>query len=590
LVALLLSIDPHGLGGVSLRGPAGLVRDAWLGLLRACLPMDAPFRRLPIGISEGRLLGGLDLAATLRAGRPVGERGLLAEADGGVVVAAMAERILTATAAQLSAALDTGLVTTARDGIASLHPARIGVVALDEGITDDERPPAALLDRMAFLLDFFELTRVGEDPEFGLDDLAAARVLLPHVTLGEEALSALVGTAVVLGVDSLRASLMAMRVAKAAAALHGRNEVAREDAALAARLVLGPRATRLPPPPQDQQAPEDQPPEEAPPEEPPPPTDNSDQPADDQEEQEAPQALEDLVLQAARAAIPPGLLEQLRAGKPPLQSRSSGKAGAMQKKGARGRPTGIRKGPPAPGARLNLVETLRAAAPWQRLRRAEHPDGHAMRVHVRSDDFHVTRFRPRTETTTIFAVDASGSAAASRLAEAKGAVELLLADCYVRRDQVAVIGFRGTTAEILLPPTRSLVRAKRALAGLPGGGGTPIATGLGAALALADQIRRRGQTPTIVMLTDGRANVGRDGSGGRAKAQAEAMDAARQIRLAGLAALLVDISPRPAPQGQDLAGAMGARYVALPYADAELLSKAVRVVTAETEGRNGRSG
>jgi magnesium chelatase subunit D len=93
----------------------------------------------------------------------------------------------------------------------------------------------------------------------------------------------------------------------------------------------------------------------------------------------------------------------------------------------------------------------------------------------------VSRFKQRRETTTIFVVDASGSAALHRLAEAKGAVELLLADCYVRRDRVAMLAFRGKGAELMLPPTRSLVRAKRSLAGLPGGGGTPLAAGMDAA-------------------------------------------------------------------------------------------------------------
>ena len=83
-----------------------------------------------------------------------------------------------------------------------------------------------------------------------------------------------------------------------------------------------------------------------------------------------------------------------------------------------------------------------------------------------------------------------------RLAEVKGAIELLLVDCYVRRDSVALIAFRGKTAELVLPPTRSLARAKRVLAGLPGGGGTPIASGLEAALALADRVRRHWNQPS----------------------------------------------------------------------------------------------
>ena len=172
-------------------------------------------------------------------------------------------------------------------------------------------------------------------------------------------------------------------------------------------------------------------------------------------------------------------------------------------------------------------------------------------------------------------VDASGSAALHRLAEAKGAVELLLADCYIRRDQVALIAFRGSVAELLLPPTRSLARAKRSLAGLPGGGGTPLAAGLDAAFALSDSIRRKGQTPTVIVLTDGRANIARDGGQGRPRAEEDAMSAARQLRAAGITAVLVDTSPRPGASGETFAREMGARYLPLPHADATTLSKAV---------------
>ena len=200
------------------------------------------------------------------------------------------------------------------------------------------------------------------------------------------------------------------------------------------------------------------------------------------------------------------------------------------------------------------------------------------RIQVRIEDFHVTRYRQRSETTTIFAVDASGSSASNRLAEAKGAVELLLADCYVRRDSVAVLAFRGKTSELLLPPTRSLVRAKRSLSALPGGGGTPLAAGIDAAEALAASVQRRGGTPVIVLLTDGRANVGRDGLGGRARAEQEALEAATLLKLSGRTVLLVDTSPRPAPLAQALATAMSARYLPLPYADAALLSRAVQAV------------
>jgi magnesium chelatase subunit D len=197
-------------------------------------------------------------------------------------------------------------------------------------------------------------------------------------------------------------------------------------------------------------------------------------------------------------------------------------------------------------------------------------------VQVRREDFHVWRFKQRSETTTVFVVDASGSAALHRLAETKGAVELLLADCYVRRDSVAVIAFRGDGAQVLLPPTRSLVRAKRSLAGLPGGGGTPLAAGIASAHALAESIRRRGATPVVVLLTDGRANIARDGSPGRARAGDDALAAARILRVDGYAALLLDTSPQPQETARTLATAMGARYLPLPHAGAATLSQAVR--------------
>jgi magnesium chelatase subunit D len=176
----------------------------------------------------------------------------------------------------------------------------------------------------------------------------------------------------------------------------------------------------------------------------------------------------------------------------------------------------------------------------------------------------------------VFVVDASGSSALHRLAEAKGAVELLLADCYVRRDRVAVIAFRGQRADLLLPPTRSLVRAKRSLAGLPGGGGTPLAAGIEAAAALLDGVQRRGGTPTVVLLTDGRANVARDGAPNRARAEQDALAAARRVRAGRVATLFVDTAPRPQPFARELAAALGAHYLPLPHADAATLQRAVQ--------------
>ncbi len=577
LAAVLFAIDPVGTGGISVHAHAGSVRDQWLANVRALLPQATPIRRMPVNIADERLLGGLDLGATLSAGKIVAMRGLLADADGGVVVVAMAERLSGATAARIAAVIDRGEVAVERDGIALRQPTRFGVIVLDEGLSDDETPPAALLDRLAFQLNFAGV-RYDEatTSEMAVAEIATARARLQNIVVGDDIIEALCAAAVALGVASIRGTVLAVNVARAHAALEGRDAALPEDATVAARLVLGPRATQLPQ--DDNQSPEEQPDQPEPPPEPP--EDNADdkEPEADTEEIDVPdQPLEDVVLEAATAAIPADLLAQLRLGQARRgQAKTSGKAGAARASKNRGRPIGAAKGEPRAGVRLNVIETLRAAAPWQRIRAQTRPPGRTNAIEVRRDDFRITRFKNRTETTTIFVVDASGSSALNRLAEAKGAVELLLADCYVRRDRVALVSFRGKAAEILLAPTRSLARAKRQLASLPGGGGTPLAAAIDAAFLLAQSITRKDETPVIVFLTDGRANVARDGTSGRAKAQEDAFNSARQIRAAAMTTLLVDTSPQSSPIGPQLAVELGARYLSLPYADARLLSKAIQ--------------
>jgi magnesium chelatase subunit D len=598
-IAALLAVDPVGLGGVALRAPACAERDAWLALLRDLLPRGTPLRRVPLNISDTALLGGLDLGATLQAGRPVALQGLLAQADGGVLLLAMAERMTAAAAARFGSVLDTRSVRLQRDGLDSVYASRLALVALDEGASDDEHMPASLADRLAFRLLMGERAEEEEGPQWTAQEVLAARARLARVHLPPDEASALCAAALALGIDSLRASVFAARAARAAAALAGCDSVEEEHTAVAARLVLAPRATRLPPAPPPPDSAEAQEPPPEPPEsqedqtEPPsspPPGSEPDQAQDgeDGDNDEAPegdpqagQTLGERVLEAAQAAIPAGLLARLKISQlQRAKTPSSGSAGAMQKNALRGRPVGARKGEPRAGQRLNVLETLRAAAPWQRLRKAAMPATATQRprIVVRKEDFHVARFRQLGQTTTVFVVDASGSLALNRLAETKGAVELLLADCYVRRDSVAVLAFRGKTAEVLLPPTRSLARAKRSLAGLPGGGGTPLANAIDAAGAMADQIRRKGETPILVLLTDAKANIARDGSPGRSRAASDALAAASQLRLSGYSALLVDASPQPQLGAQQLAAAMGAQYLALPYAGAQSLNQAVRAV------------
>jgi magnesium chelatase subunit D len=585
-VAVLLAIDPGALGGVRIRASAGPVRDTWLGLLRA-LMSPSRWVRMPISITDERLLGGLDLSATLATGRPVLQHGLLVEADGGTLVLAMAERLPAATAARLAQVMDEGAVVLERDGLADRRATRFAVVALDEGLSEEESLSPALRDRLAFELDLRAISprRANEADmqhmiDGSIEDIVAARERLADIELPDGVVRALCGTALALGVDSMRASLLALSVARASAALDGNEIASDDDARISAALVLAPRATRMPPAPEPEDPEEAQAQEQQ--EDTPPP-----EPDDDEHDHDAPppdpgenKPMEDRVLDATKAAIPAGLLSQLLAGS--LQQRAtSGKSGASIKGGQRGRPAGSRRGQPAHGSRLHLIDTLRAAAPWQKIRKATLDPGAQQRVQVRSDDFHIARIKQKTATTTLFVVDASGSSALHRLAEAKGAVELLLADCYVRRDQVALIAFRGKVAELLLPPTRSLVRAKRSLSGLPGGGGTPLATAIDTAASVAEGLRRRGQSPVIVLLTDGRANVARDGTGGRERAQAEATQAARQLSALQIPLLFIDTSPKPQQEAAQLAGAMRAHYIPLPHAGAAAVSMAVRAATRD---------
>ncbi len=594
---LVFAVAPQALGGVCLREPAGPVREAWLQRLHALLPLGTAWRRMPAHIGDEALLGGLDLAATLTAGRPMAQAGLLTQAAGGIIVAAMAERIGPALASRLAAALDAG----------ELAPA---IVALDEGIDDDETPPASLLDRLGLHVQFdaSDGQHVGWRAQGadGLGELVAdedelasiqrARAAWAQVLVSDQLVEALVATASGLGIDSFRAVGHALTVTRIAAALEGRDQAIEVDASVAARLVLAPRATRLPPSPA-----------EPPSDTPEPPQDQAEKPPGDDESRDEQQAnddqpLDDRLIEAALAAIPPGLLAMLAAGKTQASRRGdAGRMGQTARSRQRGRPVGSLRGEPRGGARLALIDTLRAAAPWQKLRSGLavpssspargnaqercNANPHPSRIHITREDLRIQRRVQHRATTTIFAIDASGSQAMHRLAEAKGAVELLLSDCYARRDRVAVIGFRGDAAQLLLAPTRSLVRAKRQLAGLLGGGGTPLADGIDAATALAASVRRGGATPLVVLLTDGRANIARGGKPGRPEATADALSAARAFRAAGTAALLIDTSPQPSEAARTLADTMSARCIALPHAAADALSTAVRHARGSTGPR-----
>jgi magnesium chelatase subunit D len=548
LAAALLAVDPVGLGGACLRARAGPVRDAWLALLARLTP-EREVVRVPVGIEDDRLIGGLDLAATLASGRPVIAKGLLAEASGKTLVLPMAERCSAGLAARIGAASDGG--------------AGFCLIALDEGAEPDEAAPASLTDRLAFAPRLEEVRFSEQAPSpITAQDVIAAQARLAEVRVPDDLAGALATLAAGLGIGSLRAPILALRAARAAAALTGETVVSETATAMAARLVLAPRARYLP---AEEGADEpEQPPDDAPAEQ-------------DAGEAEAPggqRVPEEMLLEAVRAAIPADLLARLLAAGAASRGAQGAGAGSDRRSHRRGRPAGTMRGTAREGARVDLIATLRNAAPWQPLRR-KMPGAAADRVLVQADDIRIKRFRQRAERVVIFVVDASGSTALARLAEAKGAIELMLGQAYVARQQVALIAFRGRGAEILLPPTRSLVMTKRRLAGLPGGGGTPLAGGLRAALELALAAKQRGLVPHLAMLTDGRANVALDGTPGRGRAQEDALKLAQAVRYAGVPGLVVDTGNRPSEQARAIAAAMGATHLPLPRADARALSAAL---------------
>lgn len=568
LVARLFAVNPQGLGGVTVRSPPSPVRNLWLEYLYGLLAPGAPVRRLPAGIADERLLGGIDLTATLAVGRPVLQRGVLAEADQGIVVIPMAERLSLSTAARIAAVLDRGLVAIEREGIGTSIPTSLGVVALDEGHAPEERLPSALAGRFAFLIDLQGISFRGlEVPKDEAARIAEARACLGALgPVGKQWIEALVKTALGLGIGSVMAPLLALRVARASAALAGRDGVDRDDVVLAARLVLAPLATTMPDPDVEEPSPDPQD------------QDTQSDPQEGSESEQAPQSLDEMISEAVQANLPPGLLECLKnATADRSVSSARDGAGSSQPSFLRGRPAGTRMGQIRNGARLALVDTLRAAAPWQRVRRAQRGAASGSRlIEVRKEDFRIRKFARRRESSILFCVDASGSAAFHRLAEAKGAVELLLGEAYVARTYAGLVAFRGTSAEVLLPPSRSLTRAKALLSTLPGGGGTPLAAGIEATTRIAIAERAKGRQPLIVILTDGQANIARDGKSARSEAFADALLAARAVAAHAIAAVFIDTAPRAREEGRKLAEAMQARYLPLPHCEAHAVRDFVR--------------
>ena len=563
LAVALLALMPHRLKGAIFEGAspelAGLLQDR----LAARLGGAALLHRMPISITDDRLVGGLDLAATLAAGRPVAETGLLTRANGGVLIVPMAERLRGRAAAQLARVIDTGDVETERDGLSLRAEARFVTLAFADPDEPGERLPAGLGDRLAFGLSLQGVSPARPRGEaLTTEILAAARAKLPQVDVPDELIEALIDAALRLGIRSMRAPSFCLAAACGIAALAGRTTVTDADATLASELVYASRALiqfEAPPPP--------------PPPAPDPP-DTNDDTNDASKPQPDPDELTELLVDAVRVRV--SLDMAARRQMPRQRTRQevpAGKSGDMVDSRRRGSRIGARAGDPRRDGRLDLLSTLRTAAPWQRIR--EVPTGGAV-ISVRSSDFRVKRFRHRSEAVVIFVVDASGSSAMNRLAEAKGAIELLLSGCYSRRESVALIAFRKEGADLLLSPTRSLTRVKRSLSRLPGGGGTPLASGIAAAAQLVRIERRKRKAPHVVFLSDGQGNIALDGSPGRERAGQDARDMARKLKALQEPVLFFDISRRPSADAELISTEMGAIYRPLPIADAARVSRDVR--------------